>query len=449
MTATPTFSIVDRLAAWAERTLDPNAAGKRTPAPPRITGWPGLYLGAGRHAPVWGGVEHHALIIGPPRSGKTTRIAIPNLHAHPGAVVATSTKTDLAEATWTRRAALGTCWLWDPSGTLTPPEGIQPLRWSPVVGCQIWDTAVARAHALAMAARPSPHGAGGHGSELHWIERAQAVLAPLLHAATLARHDLATVLSWLHRRDLVEATEILKWAGSEVAADLLTGISTTDSRELSGIFSTADSLLAVYRTDAALASARRPNFDPDAFAASTDTVYLCAPGTAQAQYAPLVVALLDQIRTAVYRARRYPSMFWALDELANIAPLPDLPATISEGASQGLIVLACIQDLSQARARWGAAADGLLTLFTHKLVLPGIADLATLRQLSALAGEIDVPVVGHSQPDSIFGGHGSTNTSPQRRPRLPVDAIAAGTRGGALWLNRTHPATVALPPWRA
>ncbi len=252
------------------------------------------------------------------------------------------------------------------------------------------------------------------------------------------------MLTWLHRRDLVEPLAILEHHGAVVPADLLTGIAATEEREASGIFSTADGLLAAYRTDTALASTRNPNFDPNVFARSTDTVYLCAPGTAQALHAPLIVCLLDQIRSAVYAARPNPPMLFALDELANIAPLTDLPATISEGASQGLVVAACLQDLSQARTRWGTAADGFATLFTHKLVLPGIADLVTLRQISALAGDVDMPVTSRTR-DPL--GRTSTNTSPHRRPRLPVDTIARGTPDQALWINRTHLATVGLPSW--
>ncbi len=51
---------------------------------------------------------------------------------------------------------------------------------------------------------------------------------------------------------------------------------------------------------------------------------------------------------------------------------------VSEGAGQGLLVLACLQDLSQARGRWGPAADGFLSLFGTTVVLQGIADTATL-----------------------------------------------------------------------
>ena len=80
-----------------------------------------------------------------------------------------------------------------------------------------------------------------------------------------------------------------------------------------------------------------------------------------------------------------------LDELANIAPLHDLPTLIAEGGSQGVVTLACLQDLAQARARWDREADGFLSLFGTKLVFPGIGDTRTLEAVSLLAGEHEVP----------------------------------------------------------
>ena len=122
----------------------------------------------------------------------------------------------------------------------------------------------------------------------------------------------------------------------------------------------------------------------------------------------------------------------ALDEVANIAPIPDLPAMVSEGASQGLLVLACLQDLSQARSRWGTAADGFLSLFGTTVVLPGIADTTTLRDLSALAGERSVPTETLSRAVGSWGRlRPSTSLSTTREPRLPVDAIARGHPGRA------------------
>ncbi len=113
------------------------------------------------------------------------------------------------------------------------------------------------------------------------------------------------------------------------------------------------------------------------------------------------MGLIEEIRAATYAdaARRLaegdvvdPPVLLALDEVANVAPLPDLAGIVSDGAGQGLLTLACLQDLSQARVRWGHAVEGFMSLFGTKVILPGIGDLRTLELVSALAGETDVPV---------------------------------------------------------
>lgn len=105
--------------------------------------------------------------------------------------------------------------------------------------------------------------------------------------------------------------------------------------------------------------------------------------------------------------------------------------------------MACLQDLSQARTRWNKAADGYLTLFTHKIVLPGIADITTLKAISALAGETDIPVRTES---TSRGGHRSKSTTwtTRRQPRLPPDAIATGNPGTALLIQGTTLCRIAL-----
>jgi type IV secretory pathway TraG/TraD family ATPase VirD4 len=282
--------------------------------------------------------------------------------------------------------------------------------------------------------------------DAHWSERAQALLAPLLHAAAVRGDDLGAVLSWLHRHHLLTPIDALKKAGSARAAELLEGIARTEWRERSGIFSTADIMLSTYRTEAALRAARAPNFDPAVFAASTGTIYLCAPSTAQALHAPVVIALLDQISAAVYKEHPRPPMLFALDELAQIAPLPDLASIVAEGGSQDLVVIGCLQDLSQARARWGTLADGFFTTFTHKVVLPGVADLATLKAISALAGEVDVPTSSRTVGRVLWQRQATTTWSLRRQPLLPVDAVARGKPGTALLISGTRLGHVWLPP---
>ena len=131
---------------------------------------------------------------------------------------------------------------------------------------------------------------------------------------------------------------------------------------------------------------------------------------------------------------------------------------ISEGGGQGLITLACFQDLSQARQRWPAHADGFPSLFGTTVVLPGIGDVRTLDALSLLAGDEELLVrsasigrtlSGRPLADLLTGGRtqlGSSVTTEWRR-RLPVDVIARGTPGYALAFDeRNRAAWIPLAP---
>ena len=413
---------------------------------------PRLYVGVGALGMAFAEPQQAVLVLGPPRSGKTTALVIPNVLAAPGAAISTSTKLDVIGATWRARSGVGRCWLLDPTGTVPPPPGVTPLRWSPVMAASNWDESLITSRAMVAAARPGT----ARGEAAHWSERAEALIAPLLHAAALSGADMRTVARWVLRQDLDAAQATLTGQGAALAADVLAGLAATDPREMSGIWSTAAGVLSAYRSESVLAAAAAPNLDPRAIALGTDTVYVCAPARSQALVAPVVVAFLEQVRAGAYRAagsgRSVLPVTLVLDELANIAPLPDLPAMVSEGGGQGVLTLACLQDLSQARARWGKEADGFLSLFGTKVVLPGIGDLATLELVSRLGGEVDVPQRSVSQGPWWGPSRGAATVSwgPRRQRRLPVDSVNQLPAGTAVVLaGRERPALVRLPPWWA
>jgi type IV secretory pathway TraG/TraD family ATPase VirD4 len=410
-----------------------------------------LYLGATQGGLALADPEQAVLVLGPPRSGKTTAVAIPNVLAAPGPVAATSTKSDLLVASAPGRAELGRCWLMDPSGTVRTPAGMTRLRWSPVAAAGSWDESLVLARAMTGAARPN----GRTGESAHWTERAEALLAPLLHAAHLRHAGIETVVRWVLRQELEPARACLATHGVDIGADVLSGLAATDPREQSGIWSSTAGVLAAYRADAVLDNAASPNFDPRALAATCDTVYVCAPARYQDLVAPIVVAFLEQVRAGAFAARASARpapgtpVTLVLDELANIAPIPDLPAMVSEGGGQGLLTLACLQDLSQARLRWGRAADGFLTLFGTKLVLPGIGDLATLELVSRLGGELDVPARSVTNNPWRWGP-GTVTWSTQRQRRLPVETVSQQPPGAALVLAGARPPEqIRLTPWWA
>ena len=339
---------------------------------------------------------------------------IPALIAHPGPAVCTSTKHDVARATHPARSRGGQTWVFDPTGAGGQRGGSRELRWSPVGSSVSWDDALLMARAMT-------HQIGaGTTDRTHWASRAQALLAPLLHAAAVHRRDMETVVDWVMRHELNEAGILLEDERcSQLAFSSLLGLLNIEERERSSIFSATADALQAYTSEHALRAAREPNFDADAFVHSSDTIYIHAPAEEQAAAAPIVCGLLSEIRRATYRAHAtgqltHGRMLFALDEVANIAPLPELPQIASEGGSQGLTLLAVLQDLSQARARWGAQAEGFLTLFGTKLILRGIADAKTLEAMSQMLGEYDRRVVSNTRPQTSVLDFISTSTPPAR-----------------------------------
>ncbi len=410
---------------------------------------PRLYVGQGWRGPVLAGDGQAVLVLGPPRSGKTSALVVPNVVVAPGAVVVTSTKPDVLDATVRERARLGTCWLFDPTGTVMAPPGVRVARWSPVAAGGRWEDALVLTRAVSRSARPAPHqGDGGH-----WVERAEALIAPLLHAAALTGADMRTVSRWILRRELGEPAAVLAARGAPVAGDVLAGLAATEARELSGVWSSAAGILAAYRSEAALSAADAPNLDPATLHSGSDTVYICAPGDRQDLVAPIVVGFLERARSGAYAAAARHAgrqLTFVLDEVANVAPLPDLPALVAEGGGQGVSTLACLQDLSQARHRWGARADGFPSLFGVKVVLPGIGDHATLELVSRLGGEIDVPVRSVTRGAWYSPGWGAptTSTTTRRQRALPFDQVSHRRPGTALVLAGPAPhGQVNLPPW--
>ncbi len=328
--------------------------------------------------------QSHLLVLGPPRSGKTSSFVIPNLLSFDGPAVVTSTKDDVLEATLMERSKRGHVWLFDPSNASDLKGRVRKASWSPVEAASSLDGAVKAADICVDVALGVSTGA-----DRHWSERAKALLAPLLLAANFADAPIADVVGWIDVRALEEPKAILSAKGAFRALQILSSIEQSEERERSAIFSSTSGALSMYRFDGALDAGEENTFRPDAFVRSKDTLFVVAPSSVQKVVAPLVVSLIDRIREETFILSRKGSkgkVALFLDEMANIAPLPNLGSILSEGASQNLYLLGCLQDLSQAEARWPKLSKGMFTLFGTTVVLPGVADPDTLKTLSLLSG---------------------------------------------------------------
>ena len=276
------------------------------------------------------------------------------------------------------------------------------------------------------------------------------------------------------------------------AAAVLQNVMSIEAREQSSIISTAARALQVYQLPGAIRSTEEPNFDPAAFVRGDwgySTVYIMSSNEQQDITAPLVIALLNEIRQEQYKlARSYahdqmsmrvtgppptPTMF-ALDEMYGIAPIPDLPNMLSEGGSQGVVVLGAIQDLALVGDRWNKAGESFLTMFGDVLVFPAIRHKETLEAVSVLCGEYDAktPTTSYTvRPPSptgllpaiaALGGAGSGSpggtdvtygTHISRQRIVPPDVVARGVNEWmpemVIHLSGQGPGTLFVSPyWR-
>ena len=255
----------------------------------------------------------------------------------------------------------------------------------------------------------------------------------MLYAAYHAGVSMAEVADWLYRADPAPALDLLAAhhaaggqgaTGAGIAWGVLGSVEQLADRERSSVYSTAQRVVTAYQLEGVRALAGESNFDPAAFATSTDTLYVAAGIDVQAAAAPVVVALLTAITTAVYARQRAVSA-------GTAPPGPPVQMILDEAAT---------------------IASGLLTLCSTKLIFGGIADPDTLTALSAFIGSYDRTMTSHStgyssgnwmQPGQTTT---STTTSTQRQPILEPGQIAQIPPGQALLIDGTRYATIALRP---
>ncbi len=441
------------LAEMGTRPARRQAARLRSGAPARRQAGvrhEGVLLGRIGRSPVLGSWEDSLLVLGPPRSGKTTALVAPAVAEAPGAVLATSTRPDLLRSTLARRRAVGPVVAFDPHGLAG--GGCQPLRWSPVLGAEDPATALRRGAAMAGAV-----GAAGMRDGDFWVGAGADLLALALHAAALAGAGPEQLLAWVSSPSALHvpahvlasspaaspgwAQRLEAWARNPAAA-------TTGS-----VCATASRALAAFAHPEVLRSASRPSPDDDlaALLAAGATIHLLARAADAALLAPLVAAIATDLLASARHAaaqrpdgRLDPPLLVALDEAANVAPLPDVPSLLATAGGEGVVVLVVLQSLEQARSRWGAASAGaLLDAATVTLVLPGLSSGQDLRDLAALAGEREEREV--SRTTSASGE--STTTGTTRRPVLRPEDVRQLPRGEALLLaRRLPPARIRLVP---
>jgi type IV secretion system protein VirD4 len=435
----------------AGRSPEQRAAGR---VPPGLAAWPSVrrcerpflaWSGRGPFARLLlASPEDCVAVVGPPRTGKTQGVLIPQLLVWDGPAVSGSTWTDVMEATAANRRALaaahgGRVMRWAPAAS-PPSAGVETVGWSPLSGCEIAETCERRVRALVQA---SGAGVGARHAD-HWRDNAVRLLRGYFHAAALEGLGVRGVLRWLARNELREPAITLTRAATVVAeswADELEGMARVPGEELGSIFSAARTALGALQNGRVRESCDSPNqLDADELLLTRSTLYLVSPSADQDLLAPLAAALVEHVVQRAYELReegRLPArLLLCLDELANIAPLPSLLKILTQGGGRGVNLTWSVQSLAQMRDRYGEQVAGAAFSSSRaRLVFGGLTDTSDLEAISRLAGEHEVPTRSLTRGAQV--GQTSMTAATVWRPRLPVSAMRGIPAGGAVLLYHT------------
>ncbi|MFD8497532.1 type IV secretory system conjugative DNA transfer family protein [Amycolatopsis sp. NPDC059657] len=382
---------------------------------------------------IWSPAEDVTTRFGGPRSGKTGELACRILDA-PGAVIATSTRTDLIDLTAKLRERRGPVYVFNPSGLGKLPSTI---TFDPLSGCADPVTALHRGADLIPAD-------GGDPEREHWIKLARRALATLLHAAAVGDLAMTDVADWVADPEgsADEVLRLLRRSPEPAFSTAAQQFLTTNDRTRSSITTTITPALE-WLTDPNAKAAAAPGgtFDVAELLEQRATVYML--GAEEGHTASLVAALTSHLAREARRiaaespgGRLDPALTLVLDEAALVSPVP-LDKWTADMGGRNVTIHIGAQSRAQLRDRWGnTGCAAIMTNSATVLILAGARDDEDLKAYSLLTSERHEMV----ETEDV-DGH-VTGRTPQLVPVLSPGQISQLPELHAVIVRRGMPAAI-------
>ena len=395
--------------------------------------------------------EDVCIDIAGPRTGKTTSWVVPRILAAPGAVVATSNKRDILDATRERRATTtgAPVWVFDPQGIAGEP---QSWWWNPLS----YVTNAVQAQALTTVfidAVRNPNAS----TNAFFDDAARDLVAGMLLAAAIGGLPITVLHTWLNDQTNDEPVLLLKRGGQAMMGQSVEGTMNLVAETRSGVYGGAAQIMSFLLNEDAMAwvtpTAGVPEFIPQDFVRTNATLY-CLSQEGRGSASPVVTALTVAVtEAAVEYAKAYHSgrlrvpMLIELDEAANVCRWRELPDMYSHFGSRGICVDTVLQSWSQGATVWGE--PGIKKLWSAANVKVYGGGVSEREFLSGLSDFIGVHWVDSRQISTSAQGRSvSTSKESQQRPIATVADLQALPAGRAWVLASLAPAVlVHLVPW--
>ncbi|MFF7176313.1 P-loop NTPase family protein [Streptomyces pseudovenezuelae] len=257
------------------------------------------------------------------------------------------------------RAKLGPVHVYDPTHLCDTPAR---LHWSPTAGCETKETAKARAQALLAPVRPTAK------IDQAVADTAETLLRSYLHAAAIEARTIRHVHRWCQGSQVQDAVKTLRThpkAAPGSAGELEAALTAHPERRDIAQELTSRALSALFTVN--IREACTPNRNDalalDSFVDEGGTLYVVGESIEDPRTHPGAMPLLTALTSSVVeRGRRMaersssgrldPPLTLVLDDVAAVAPLPELPELLAAGADLGLLALTLLRSREQARTRW-------------------------------------------------------------------------------------------------
>ncbi|MER5987342.1 type IV secretory system conjugative DNA transfer family protein [Streptomyces sp. NPDC001787] len=273
-------------------------------------------------------------------------------------LVVTSDPTVWAE-TKDARGKLGPVHVYDPGHLCDTPSR---LHWSPTTGCEQPEVAATRAAALLAPVRPQAR------IDAATADTAQTLLQCWLHAAAVDGRPFRQVHRWALGGSAHEPVRLLRThpkAASGLAGLLESAFTAyPERREVAQELTVRalSALSSVHIREACTAN-RADSLALESFGAEGGTLYAVGEPIEDPRYRPGAMPFLTALTSYVVEhgrrmaarssdGRLDPPMTLVLDDVAAVAPLPQLPELLATGQDQGMPTLVLLRSQEQGRARW-------------------------------------------------------------------------------------------------
>ncbi len=294
---------------------------------------------------------------GPPATRHPT--ATEALRNAEGAALVITSHPAVWQDTKDARAKLGPVLLYDPTHLCDTPAR---FHWSPTAGCEDKETAKSRAAALLTPVRPTARLDQAVG------DTAELLLRSYLHAAAIDGRTVRHVHRWAQGLQVQDAVRVLRTHPKAVpgsAGELESSLTAHPERRDMAQQLTARALaaLSTVHVREACTPHRNDALALDSFVHEQGTLYVVGESIEDPRTSPGAMPLLTAlVSSVVERGRRMaersssgrldPPLTLVLDDVAAVAPLPQLPELLATGADHGMPTLALLRSREQGRARW-------------------------------------------------------------------------------------------------